>query len=77
MKKSINALTLAALGIVGLAAAAFAEDATSSKGYTTFPNTVRCQACGAEYHVLARATKDNAIEVKLEAIQKGANPKVH
>ena len=77
MKTIKNTLVLGALALVSLGASALAEDATTSKGYVTFPNTVRCQACGAEYHVLARATKDNAVQIKLEQINKSANPKVH
>lgn len=77
MKSFKNTFVLGALALLSLGSSTLAEDATTSKGYVTFPNTVRCQACGAEYHVLARATKDNAIQIKLEQIQKTANPKTH
>ena len=77
MKSFKNILALGALALVGFGSSALAEDATTSKSYVTFPNTVRCQACGAEYHVLARTTKDNSIQIKLEQITKSANPKTN
>ena len=72
MKSIKNALVLGALALVTLGSSAFAEDA-----YVTFPNTVRCQACGAEYHVVARVMKNNEVQLKLQQINKSVNPKVH
>jgi hypothetical protein len=65
-----TALAIATLALLG--GVSFAKDAQS---YVTFPNTVRCQACGAEYHVKAQVTKENTIELKAELINKTANPK--
>jgi hypothetical protein len=70
MKSFKNALALGVLALGALGTSALAEDT-----YVTFPNTVRCQACGAEYHVKAKVMKGNAIQLKLEQINKTANPK--
>ena len=63
---------VAALSLSALTASASAKDAET---YVTFPNTVRCQACGAEYHIRAEVMKDNTIRLKAELINKTANPK--
>jgi len=70
----MKTLALGALTLASFATAALAED---SSAFVTFPNVVRCQACGAEYHIKARAMKDNTIQLKAELITKKANPKVH
>jgi len=64
------ALAIATLALLG--GVSFAKDAQS---YVTFPNTVRCQACGAEYHIRAEVMKDNTIRLKAELVTKTANPK--
>jgi hypothetical protein len=70
----MKTLALCAIALASLTTAALAEDASS---YVTFPNVVRCQSCGAEYHIKARVMKDNTIQLKAELINKKANPKVH
>jgi hypothetical protein len=64
------ALAVATLALLG--GASFAKDAQS---YVTFPNAIRCQACGAEYHVRAEVTKENTLELKARLINKTSNPK--
>ena len=72
MKSFKNALVLGALALTTLSTTAFAKEAET---YVTFPNTVRCQVCGAEYHIRAEVMKDNSIRLKAELINKTANPK--
>jgi len=71
MKSFKNALVLGALALAALTASVSAKEAGT---YVTFPNTVRCQACGAEYHIRPVVTK-NDIQLKAELISKTANPK--
>ena len=68
----LNAFILGALALISLGTSASAKDANT---YVTFPNIVRCQACGAEYHIKATVTKDNMVQLKAELINKTANPK--
>lgn len=73
MKTVTSILFATTIAFLSLGSSAVAADKDNS--YVTFPNPVRCTACGAEYHVLAKMSKDNALQIKLEQINKTVNPK--
>ena len=72
MKSLKNTLALTALAFAAFVTSASAKDEHT---YATFPNSVRCQACGAEHHLRPETAKDGTIRLKAELINKTANPK--